>query len=246
MVDSRTTSQIFGSPGARSRGLGLLKSLWPIGGILFVMGYLVRVALPYPELPHWVTSLLFFMVAVGIAATTNHARKKISNHTKGARGEELAARALAQLPSDYAVFHGVIIKGGLRDYEGGADIDHIVLAPHALYVIETKHWHGNITYEDNDLLQDDMLPNRDPIEQTRNAAKRVEACLATKGCPPVPTIPVLLFTADANIDLPPILRGIILTDLQHLSQKLSKTDADPIDSETRQAIIHTLAQQVEP
>ncbi len=237
---------IYGSPGARSRGLGLLKSLWPIGGILFGMGYLVRVALPYPVFPHWVTSLLFVMVAVGVAATTNHARTKISNHTKGARGEELAARTLSQLPSTYSVLHGVIIKGGLRDYEGGADIDHVVMAPHALYVIETKHWHGEITCEDEQLLQDGFHPDRDPIEQTRNAAKRIERFLAKEGLPIIPAQPVLLLTATETPEIPHNVRGVILTDLQHLNAHLAKPQSSEIDPQTRKAIIETLARQVEP
>ncbi len=237
---------IYGSPGARSRGLGLLKSLWPIGGILFGMGYLVRVALPYPVFPYWVSSLLFVMVAVGVAATTNHARAKISNHTKGARGEELAARTLSQLPFNYTVFHGVIMKGKLRDYEGGADIDHVVMAPHALYVIETKHWQGAITCEDEQLLQDGFLPDRDPIEQTAHAAKRIEQFLAQKGLPDIPTYPLLLLTATATTALPDNVRGVILTDLENLNQYLVKSQSHVIDPHTRKAIIEILARQVEP
>ncbi len=237
---------MYGSPGARSRGLGLLKSLWPIGGILFAMGYLVRVAIPYPDMPYWVTSLLFVMVAVGVAATTNHARTKISNHTKGARGEELAARALSQLPSSFSVFHGIILKGGLRDFEGGADIDHVVVTPDALFIIETKHWQGDITCEDEQLLQDGYLPDRDPIEQTRNAAKRVKNFLDSEGVPIPPIWPVLLFTASANLNLPSTLRGVILTDLEHLNEQLSKPQSEPIAPATRQAIIERLARQIEP
>ena len=246
MSSSRTNPHIYGSPGARSRGLGLLKSIWPIGGILFGMGYLVRVAIPYPAIPHWLTSLLFVTVAVGIAATTNHARKKISNHTKGARGEELAARTLAHLPANCAVFHGVIIKGGLRDFEGGADIDHVVLTPHALYVIETKHWQGEITCAQDELLQDGISPDRDPIEQARNAAKRIENFLTHEGLPLVPVLPVLLFTADSNLHLPPHIRDVMLTDLQQLTHQLAKPETETIDSQTRQSIIAALARQVEP
>ena len=243
---NHTFPQVYGSPGARSRGLGLLKSLWPIGGILFAMGYLVRVAIPYPDMPHWVTSLLFVMIAVGIAATTNHAHTKISNHTKGARGEELAARALSQLPSTFTVFHGVILKGGLRDFEGGADIDHVVVTPHALYIIETKHWQGDITCEDEQLLQDGYLPNRDPIEQTSNAAKRVKTFLASETLTMPPIIPVLLFTAGTNVNLPPTLRGVILTDLDHLNEQLMQPQSESIAPATRQAIIERLARQIEP
>ena len=237
---------IYGSPGARPRGLGLLKSLWPIGLILFAMGYLVRTAYPHPQIPYWLNSLLFLAVAVGIAATANAARQKIGNHAKGARGEELAARALATLPPDYCLFHGLTIQGGIRDLEGGADIDHVVVAPQVVFTIETKHWHGDLTIQDGQLLQDNILPDRDPIEQTRTAAQRINRFLEKNGLPPVPVIPVLLFSTSAARRLPQDLRGVMLTDLQHLTQRLQAYDAPIMDPGIRQTIVECLARQVEP
>ena len=246
-IISTDYAAIYGSPGARSRGLGLLKSLWPIGIILFGMGYLVRAALPFPEMPYWIISLLFIVVAVGMAAATNQARTKISNHTKGARGEELAARILSRLPAAYTVFHGVTIRGGIRDFEGGADIDHVVLAPHALYVIETKHWHGNITCENDQLLQDNILPDRDPIDQTLRAAKRIESFLVSEDTPcPVPIVPVLLFTTTEKRRIPQTLRGVLLTDLQKLTESITHPEQPATPARTQPDIIEILARHVEP
>jgi len=238
--------RIHGSPGARLRGLGLLKSIWPIGLILFAMGYLARTAWPYPEIPYWLNSLLFLAVAIGIAATTNQARRKIGNHAKGARGEELAARTLALLPPDWTVFHGLTVKGGLRDLAGGADIDHVVVGTQAVFTIETKHWHGQLSLQDDQLLQDGILPDRDPVEQTRSAAERVRAFLTKADIAPVPVIPVLLFSASGTDALPPDLRGVMLCNLHNLTQRLQDQAHPALPTDTHRDIIRQLARQVEP
>ncbi|MFU8780115.1 MAG: nuclease-related domain-containing protein [Kiritimatiellia bacterium] len=236
---------VYGSPGARPRGLGLLKSLWPIGVILFGMGYLTRTALPYPHIPQGILALLFFAVAVGIAATINKARTKIANHTKGARGEELAARTLATLPQEYTVLHGIMMKGGLRDLEGGADIDHVVVGPNAVFAIETKHWHGDITCDGTELLQDGVLPDRDPIEQTQHAARRVQAFLATRGIN-IPVTPLLLFSAAMPRNVPTKRENVIVTHVDSLKDRLLAHEAPAFSRQIRQIMIEQLARQVEP
>jgi hypothetical protein len=245
---SQAQARIFGSPGARLRGLGLLKSIGPIALILFCLGYLMRAAFPYPEIPPPLTSMLLLAAGVGIAAATNLARTRISNHTKGARGEELAARILATLPPDYAVFHGVTIKGGLRDLAGGADIDHVVAGPTALFVIETKHWHGNITIENDQLLQDNIHPDRDPMEQTQSAARRMRDFLARAVPSPPPVIPILLFTASpipAQTSARP--DHVILTDLAHVRETITQAGAGPnLSRATFNHILENLAKRVEP
>jgi hypothetical protein len=242
-----TTATIYGSPGARPRGLGLLKSLWPISLILFAMGYLTRAAVPHPAIPQWGIAALFFVVGVCMAATVNKARTKMANHAKGARGEERAARTLASLPPECSVFHGVMLKGRLRDLEGGADIDHVVITPAGLFAIETKHWHGHITCEDGQLLQDGFLPDRDPLEQARSAAQRVQTFLQSAGIGNTSVTPILLFTADAPRNVPETIQNVIVMDLQTLNRRLLHNRTNTIIPRAlHQQIAEQFARQVEP
>lgn len=60
------------------------------------------------------------------------------NWIRGGRGEALVGKVLTSLPDDYVVFHDI----HLPDEAGGhtrRNIDHVVLAPRGIFVIETKN-----------------------------------------------------------------------------------------------------------
>lgn len=195
-------AQVHGSPGARVRLLGLGRSLWPLVLVFIALGYLIRTALPVPALSTSVTGLLFLALAVAVAAATNYSRDRLRNHLKGARGEEAVARALDRLPAGWHVFHGVALDDAPLSTGGGADIDHVVVAPHAIFVIETKNWSGEITAMHNTLLCDGQPPDRDPIEQANAAASGLLQRLAaadganTDG---QPVIPILCFCGGTRL-----------------------------------------------
>jgi hypothetical protein len=58
----------------------------------------------------------------------------------GYRGEKQVADLLTHsLNDDYYLLNDLYLSGG------GGDIDHIVLAPGGVFVLETKNWNGNVT-----------------------------------------------------------------------------------------------------
>jgi hypothetical protein len=58
----------------------------------------------------------------------------------GYRGEEQVADLLSHsLNDDYYLLNDLYLSGG------GGDIDHIVLGPGGVYVLETKNWNGNVS-----------------------------------------------------------------------------------------------------
>jgi hypothetical protein len=58
----------------------------------------------------------------------------------GWQGEKQVAKQLSNsLSDDYYLINDLYLHGG------GGDIDHIVLAPAGVFVLETKNWSGNIT-----------------------------------------------------------------------------------------------------
>ena len=68
---------------------------------------------------------------------------------RGAEGEEATANALAQLPTGtWTVFHDVKWPG--RRY---ANVDHIVVGPPGVFVIDSKNWSGQVAIEDGVLRQ---------------------------------------------------------------------------------------------
>jgi hypothetical protein len=58
----------------------------------------------------------------------------------GWEGEKQVAKLLTKkLNDDYYILNGLYLSGG------GGDIDHIVLGPNGIFVLETKNWSGSIS-----------------------------------------------------------------------------------------------------
>jgi hypothetical protein len=72
-------------------------------------------------------------------------KKRISDADTGAKAEQAVAEALQELPDDYHVFHDLEFPG--------FNIDHVVLGPNGIFLVETKSQKGNITQENDVLLR---------------------------------------------------------------------------------------------
>ena len=108
---------------------------------------------------------------------------------KGADGEEATAVALAALPAEeWTVFHDIRWPG--RRY---ANIDHVVVGPGGVFVIDSKNWSGRVEVDDNVLRQNGR-------SREKAVAGVAEAALAiTQMTSPVATRhvqPVLCFVRD--------------------------------------------------
>jgi hypothetical protein len=94
--------------------------------------------------------------------------RKYRIYNGGLEGEKQVAILLNQtLNDDYYLINDVYLR------EGGGDIDHVVLAPNGVFVLETKNWSGSISIN-GDLWQrmGKRNFNSSPSRQVkRNAAK---------------------------------------------------------------------------
>ena len=66
--------------------------------------------------------------------------RKYRIYNGGWQGEKSVAKLLSKtLSNDYYLINNVYL------HDGGGDIDHIVLGPNGVFVLETKNWSGKIT-----------------------------------------------------------------------------------------------------
>ena len=111
---------------------------------------------------------------------------------RGAEGERATAQALAALPAaEWAVFHDIAWPGRAL-----ANVDHVVVGPGGVFVIDAKNWSGRIAVKDDVLLQNGR--RREPA-----VAGAAEAALAVATlCPmivPQHVFPVLCFARDERV-----------------------------------------------
>lgn len=90
------------------------------------------------------TLLIAVLLLLIIWILTRFIFKKRSK-TKGEIGEEIVSDILSQLGEEYTTYNNVIIANG----ETTSQIDHVVVSPYGVFVIETKNYSGWIFCDAN-------------------------------------------------------------------------------------------------
>jgi hypothetical protein len=184
---------IHGSPGEGARVAGLLRALWPLLLLVFAAGYAVGIVARWPDCrqgPAAAGVLTLTAIALFVAAT--RCRRRVEAFFKGAAGEERVGHVLARLPAGYHVFHSLDAGGGLGMWRQG-DLDHVVVGPAGVFVIETKNWRGNVTIDGTRILLDGRPPRRPPLEQARRGVAILRARLGRAGLIGAPLTPIVCF-----------------------------------------------------
>ena len=93
--------------------------------------------------------------------------RKYRIYNGGWRGEKSVAKLLSKtLSNDYYLINDVYL------HDGGGDIDHIVLGPNGVFVLETKNWSGKINCNGDEWQRPGKRNMGSPSRQVkRNTAK---------------------------------------------------------------------------
>ena len=103
---------------------------------------LIWVLVPVPLLLIWMATGRSVWVFLGVTAAAfllfeGPARRQVRNRFLGAVGEISVARALRPLEArGYRIFHDLSTASG--------NIDHVVIGPTGVFVLETKAWRGRV------------------------------------------------------------------------------------------------------
>ncbi len=118
------------------------KNLTIIGGAIAIMGLLLSLFL--------FNFLFLIFVLIGLALLI-YAQSFISQNelkgkgwAKGLEGEDIVSDYLKQLPHDYFIYNDVNLPGKK------GNIDHVVIGPNGIFVIETKNYSGKYLIKGND------------------------------------------------------------------------------------------------
>jgi hypothetical protein len=165
-------AQIFGEPSrnAAEQSFKHTKRLLGFGmGIMAVAaaigGYGVSAVLPIPRFS-WPAAVLiialFWLFAWFVARWGTNKIDAIDRERmswrKGAAGEALVAGVLETLPDDFVVVHDITKRFG--------NIDHVVIGPTGVYVIDTKNWKGRVSANGSGELLRNAKPCDKPTIKT--------------------------------------------------------------------------------
>jgi nuclease-like protein len=94
---------------------------------------------------------------------------------RGAHGERHTARLLDRLTRDgYVVFHDLAVPGS------SANVDHLVIGPTGLFVIDSKQWTGSVHQGADGLVWHNHYPLNRTLETVRWEAQQVSRVLGSR------------------------------------------------------------------
>ncbi len=234
---------MHGSPGERARVIGLLRVTAPILLVMAAAGYLTRAAFPRPSLSFPRVGALFLVLAVALAWAMAASRRRLAAFVKGARGEEAVAHELAFLPDAYHVFHGLAASAA-PDLDPALDLDHVVVGPTGVFVVETKNWRGRVTVRDGAILCDGQPPSRSPIEQVKTAAGGLRRALRDALAAEVEVQPIVCFAAGGLESGVEGVAGVRLCPTQSLNARIVAPPETPLPAETVGRIVALLEKRI--
>lgn len=156
-------------------------------------------------------------------------KKKIEPTRIGELGEYKINIQLDQLPKDCTYLSDIMIKNS-KSKTGYSQIDHIVISPYGIFVIETKNYNGAIKGSRND--QNWTVKGRfkmyNPIKQNYGHVKALESLFPDYSA--LQYISMISFTMRCRFSIDPDLRKIESNELivydvelsEYISRKINR------------------------
>ncbi|MDR2719576.1 MAG: NERD domain-containing protein [Nitrososphaerota archaeon] len=180
-----------------------------------------------------IESVGFVTSLVGLGVFRYYQRK-YRIYKGGRQGEKAVIKALmSSLSDDYYLINGVYLKGG------GGDVDHIVLGPNGVYVLETKNWSGKIVCNGDQWQRPGKKVKSSPSLQVKRNTQKVRRIIDTSPAFRGLRICVeglLIFTnthADLSISNPPVT----ILRLQQLPNHIKNQKNNGLTKEHVQKIV---------
>lgn len=161
--------------------------------------------------PDWIFfGLLLFLLLV-LLSPSKHKRKRrwlkfrsidfgfpsVKYVGKGEFGEYTVTKVLEKLPEEYHVFNDVYLE--TKGYS--SQIDHVIISPHGVFVIETKNYSGDVYGSENaehwtQYLNGQGYEFRNPILQNRSHELAIKNTLHIT---PTSIIPIVVFLGGVDL-----------------------------------------------
>jgi hypothetical protein len=194
---------------ARYAKVSVIAGVFLVAAILLFLGSgkLAKIGLPA------VIFVVFFIkIAVDqLEREGNRLKKRAKQAQKGAVAEEKVSEKLTDLPAEYRYFNGV-------DFNS-FDLDHVVVAPGGIFLVETKSHGGKITANGDQLLLNGAKPFKNFLNQTLRQTKELEGFLWRLTSKEWTVTPILCFTR-AYVEVRRPVNGVNIVRIGYLNKFL--------------------------
>lgn len=160
--------------------------------------------------------MIFLAVRIGwkhLERKSRYMIKRARDADRGALAEERVAARLGSLPEGYQGFHDL-------DFNG-FNIDHVVVGPGGIFLIETKSHRGRITSDGENLLLNGKAPVKNFLTQTWRQTKDLELFLWKQTSKEWKIKPVLCFS-NAFVGVREPVKGVTIARIGYLNKFLMR------------------------
>lgn len=156
---------------------------------------------------------------------------------KGQYSEKLAYRKMLELSDEYHIFNDLFLES--NGYS--TQIDHIVVSPYGVFVVETKGYKGWIFGNEDSECWTQILYRRkykfyNPIKQNESHVRKIRYLL--QNSVDIPIIPIVVFNDNAELKIN--VQNHIVVNRCYLARAIQQYKERIISYETKQWIIETL------
>ena len=134
-------------------------------------------------------------------------KKRAKDADRGAIAEEKVAEGLMNLPEGYQAFHDIAFDG--------FNIDHVVVGPGGIFLIETKSHSGKVDANGDILLLNGAPPTKNFLNQTWSQTYHLRDFLKKQTAKEWKVKPILCFTR-AFVSVRQPVKGIIVVNIRYL------------------------------
>jgi hypothetical protein len=157
--------------------------------------------------------LLVRLVANKVEKKALYTKKRAKDADRGAIAEEKVALRLEDLPESYHGFHDIAFNG--------FNVDHVIVGPGGVFLVETKSHRGKLEAKDGALLLNGQAPPKDFLKQAWSQTYQLNELLTKETSKEWPIRPVLCFTR-AFVGVRAPVKGVEIVRLGYLNQFLTR------------------------
>jgi len=140
-------------------------------------------------------------------------KRRARDADRGAHAEEVVSERLASLPEGYHAFHDLAFDG--------FNIDHVVVGPGGIFLVETKSHREEVTAQGDTLLLGGKQPAKNFLNQAWSQAYQLRALLEKRTSREWKIKPILCFTR-AFVKVREPVKGVEVLNKKYLASYLSR------------------------
>lgn len=220
-----------GAAGASVRRMAWKRVLIGLGVVVLLFGVLWGLLIAGGKLPSWMWLGALLLLPGLMRYVLDETEKSVRKAKRGEVAEKSVARELERLDDRFHVIHDVIV--------GPGNIDHVVIGPSGLFIVETKSHPGLVTFNGERLLHSGRPFEKDFLAQAYAESMSLKEYLKKATGSDFLVRPLLVFT-EAYVKVRGRVKGVEVLPLKWMNERITE-GVEVLSEAERQRLARALA-----